>query len=68
MNVFLCRGVRAGLYGANDPSITKVVDDAGTINYSETFLSDPHHTLHHIRHLLPNNLELGATIDSYYVN
>ena len=33
---FLRRGVRAGLYGADDPGVTQIVDDADN-NFSETF-------------------------------
>jgi len=59
-----------GLYGADDSSVTQIVDDADNKLFQDILLN-PQHTLHQ---LLPNrphtntNLDPGATIDSYSVN
>ena len=47
MSAFLRRGVRAGLYGADDPSVTQIVDDADDKLF-RVILSNPHHTLHQL--------------------
>jgi len=47
MSAFLHRGVRDGLHGADDPSVTQIVDDADDKLF-RSILSNPHHTLHHI--------------------
>jgi len=44
---FLRRGIRAGLYGADDPDITQIVDDADNKLF-RYILSNPRHTLHHL--------------------
>ena len=51
-SAFLRRGVRAGLYGADDSSVTQIVDDADNKLFLDV-LSNPQHTLHH---LLPKQI------------
>jgi len=66
MIAFLRRGVRAGLYGADDPGVTQIVDDADDKLFRD-ILSNTHHTLHHLLSNRPHtntNLEPGATIDN----
>jgi len=71
LSAFLRRGVRAGLYGADDPSVTQIVDDA-----DDKLFRDIIYQTHIIQYTTscPNrphtntNLKPGATIDSYSVN
>ena len=43
LSAFLRRGVRAGLYGADDSSVTQIVDDADNKLFQDILLN-PQHT------------------------
>jgi len=47
LSAFLRRGVRAGLYGADDYSVTQIVDEADNKLFQDILLN-PQHTLHQL--------------------